>query len=64
MSAVIRPFDIDLDEADTAAPAPAKLRVAWNRWRIWIVSGIAAIAVLAGTGFILAPASSESTDDA
>jgi membrane fusion protein, multidrug efflux system len=64
MSAVIRPFDPDLDEADTATVAPAKARVAFMRWRTWIVSGIAIIVALAGTGFILAPASSESTDDA
>jgi membrane fusion protein (multidrug efflux system) len=64
MSAVIRPFDADLDEADTTNAAPPKLRAAFGRWRIWFVSGIAAIAALAGTGFILAPASSESTDDA
>jgi membrane fusion protein (multidrug efflux system) len=64
MSAVIQPFDADLDEADSTNAAPAKLRVAFVRWRIWFVSGIAAIAALTGTGFILAPASSESTDDA
>jgi len=64
MSAVIRPFDPDLDEADSATVAPAKARVAFVRWRTWIVSGIAIIVALAGTGFILAPASSESTDDA
>jgi membrane fusion protein, multidrug efflux system len=64
MSAVIRPFAPDLDEADTATVAPAKARVAFVRWRTWIVSGIAIIVALAGTGFILAPASSESTDDA
>jgi membrane fusion protein, multidrug efflux system len=64
MSAVIRPFDPDLDEGGTATVAPAKARVAFVRWRTWIVSGIAIIAALAGTGFILAPASSESTDDA
>jgi membrane fusion protein, multidrug efflux system len=34
------------------------------RWRTWLMSGIAAIAALAGTLTILAPASSESTDDA
>jgi membrane fusion protein (multidrug efflux system) len=62
MSAVVRPFDSDLDETDAAAPA--KVRVAFVRWRTWIVSGIATIVALAGTGFILAPASSESTDDA
>jgi membrane fusion protein, multidrug efflux system len=64
MSAVIRPFDAELDEADTTNAAPSKLRVAFSRRRIWFVSGIAGIAALAGTGFILAPASSESTDDA
>lgn len=64
MSAAVRPFDIVLDESGTARPAPAKLRVALVRWRIWFVSGVAAIAALAGTGFILAPATSESTDDA
>jgi membrane fusion protein, multidrug efflux system len=64
MSAVIRPFDPVLDEADTAPITPAKVRVAFVRWRTWIVSALAAIVALAGTGFILAPASSESTDDA
>jgi membrane fusion protein (multidrug efflux system) len=64
MSAVIRPFDADLDEADTSAPAPARVRVAFLRWRAWFVSGAAAIVALAGTWVILTPASSESTDDA
>jgi len=64
MSAVVRPFDVDLDEAATSAGARAKLRVAFIRWRVWIVSGIAAVAALAGTWAILTPASSESTDDA
>src|ERR1700722_1516061 len=64
MSAVIRPFDADLDEADTSATAPAKVRIAFVRWRVWFVSAAAAIAALAGTWFILTPAASESTDDA
>jgi membrane fusion protein (multidrug efflux system) len=64
MSAVIRPFDAELDEADTSAGARAKVRIAFVRWRVWIVSGIAAVVALAGTWFIVTPASSESTDDA
>jgi membrane fusion protein, multidrug efflux system len=67
MSAVVRPFDVDLDEVDPASRASrvrAKARAAFVRWRVWIVSGIAVIVALAGTWFILTPASSESTDDA
>jgi membrane fusion protein, multidrug efflux system len=67
MSAVVRPFDVDLDEVDPASRASrvrAKARAAFLRWRVWIVSGIAVIVALAGTWFILTPASSESTDDA
>jgi membrane fusion protein (multidrug efflux system) len=64
MSAVIRPFDADLDEADSPATVPAKVRLAFVRWRVWLVSAAAAIVALAGIGVILAPAASESTDDA
>jgi membrane fusion protein (multidrug efflux system) len=67
MSAVVRPFDVDLDEGDPASRAShvrAKARTAFLRWRAWIVSGVAVIVALAGTWFILTPASSESTDDA
>src|SRR5580698_44366 len=64
MSAVVRPFDADLDEADSPATVPAKLRVAFVRWRVWFVSAVAALVALAGIGFILSPAASESTDDA
>jgi membrane fusion protein (multidrug efflux system) len=70
MSAVIRPFEADLDEADGPAPAPApaaapvKLRAAFARWRVWFVSATAAIVALSGTWVILTPAASESTDDA
>ncbi len=64
MSAVVRPIDIGPKSTDTVAGAGAKVRAALARWRTWIVSGIAAIAAAAGTLVILAPASSESTDDA
>jgi membrane fusion protein, multidrug efflux system len=64
MSAVIRPFEAELDEADTSTAASVKLRRLFIRWRTWLVSGIAVVVALLGTAFILAPASSESTDDA
>jgi membrane fusion protein (multidrug efflux system) len=64
MSAVIGPFEADLDEADTSTAMPAKVRVPFIRWRVWFVSGIAVIVALAGTWLILTPAASESTDDA
>jgi membrane fusion protein, multidrug efflux system len=64
MSAVVRPFGADLGEADTSSRARTKLRVALVRWRAWIVSAIALVVALAGTCVVLAPASSESTDDA
>jgi membrane fusion protein, multidrug efflux system len=66
MSAVVRPIDLDRGENDTAAPRPAtaKLPGAFAARRTWIVSALAALAALAGTLFILAPASTESTDDA
>jgi membrane fusion protein, multidrug efflux system len=76
MSAVVRPIDLDRDaregdtrEADsregaTPRPAAARLRGAFASHRTWIVSALAALAAIAGALFILAPASSESTDDA
>jgi membrane fusion protein (multidrug efflux system) len=64
MSAVIRPFEVELDESDAAGPpAPATVR-AFLRRRAWFAAAIAVIFALAGTWVILTPASSESTDDA
>jgi membrane fusion protein (multidrug efflux system) len=64
MSAVVRPIDVGPTSADPADGASAKARAAFARWRTWIVSGVALIAAAAGAWVILAPASSESTDDA
>ena len=62
MSAVIRPIDSGATTAHAAEKKAARFAFAGRR--AWLVAAIAALAAVTGTGFILAPASSESTDDA
>jgi len=61
MSAVVRPIDSGVSPAHAGAKTAA--RFALGR-RAWLAAAAAALAALAGTWFILAPASSETTDDA
>jgi membrane fusion protein, multidrug efflux system len=62
MSAVIRPIDSGANAAQAAEKEAARFAFAGRR--AWLAAAVAALAALTGTGFILAPASSESTDDA
>jgi membrane fusion protein, multidrug efflux system len=61
MSAVIRPIDSGVTSAHAAGKAA---RSAFADRRAWVAAAVALLAAVGGTGFILAPASSESTDDA
>jgi membrane fusion protein, multidrug efflux system len=62
MSAVVRPID---SGANTANPARRKAaRFAFMGQRSWAAATVAVLAAAAGTWFILAPPSSETTDDA
>jgi membrane fusion protein (multidrug efflux system) len=64
MSATLDPIDAPPTEAAPRAARRSAWRSAIARWRVWIVSGTAALAILLGLGVILAPPSSVSTDDA
>src|SRR5271163_3636434 len=61
MSAVVRPIDSGVNPARAETKTVA--RFALGR-RAWLAAATAALAALAGTWFILAPPSSETTDDA
>src|SRR5271165_4522374 len=62
MSAVIRPIDSGATTGNAAEKKAPRFLFAGRR--AWLAAAVAALAALTGTGFILAPASSESTDDA
>ena len=62
MSAVIRPIDSGVNTPRAADKKVARFAFAGRR--AWLAALVAVLAAVAGTGFILAPASSESTDDA
>jgi len=62
MSAVIRPIDSGATTGNAAEKKAARFALAGRR--AWLAAAVAALAALTGTGFILAPVSSETTDDA
>ena len=62
MSAVIRPIDSGANTPHGGEKKAARFAFAGRR--SWLAATVAALAALAGTGFILAPPSSEITDDA
>src|SRR5277367_1019014 len=62
MSAVIRPIDSGVNTAHAADKKAPRFALAGRR--AWLAIAVAVLAALAGTGFILAPPSSETTDDA
>jgi len=62
MSAVIRPIDSGPNTGHAAEKQAARFAFAGRR--AWLAAAVAALAAVTGIGFILAPASSETTDDA
>jgi membrane fusion protein (multidrug efflux system) len=62
MSAVIRPIDSGANTPHGGEKKAARFAFAGRR--SWLAATVAVLAALAGTGFILAPPSSEITDDA
>jgi membrane fusion protein (multidrug efflux system) len=66
MSATLESVAVDAPPTD--AVPPTSRRAAWRgalaRRRVWIVAGVAVLAIVLGVGVILAPPASVSTDDA